>query len=1086
MKTLHLPALYLLFALLFHQSSIAQRSNWTNITTPYYLYAFAESKQSYWFAHSGGLFEVDKTTFQTKPHLPYNSNIKGCKTTGVVVNDQDEVFISTEYGGIYKYNGSDWTQVQSQQIKDYHKFPTSSLKIDRNNNLWFIGNEFKNQWNYAIFQIKAGKDQIVQHKFTIDGLSCIEVDRNAQVWAANRQSIYRFGEDKVEEALDISKIKVEESEGVRGLYFDSKNILYINTIYSTKDHFTGFRIIKYSNGEFSELWNSRSLESGFKYSSIYMHNDSFYLHTYKGMTSYLSIISEGKISKIPRENIGLSKSQYLFTIIGVDMQKNFVYQTYDTLKKRNEIYIEKMNRTVSLLQQAYPFYSNGSESIEKDINSMWVVNGSKAFQNVNNEWILRDNDYFNLPWYYDCEEVKIDPTGNKQYFVFKDISWSYWIKIIGNDFVKSINEKDLIFDLQIGNDDLFIYRSNQVLHIYNKDKHTEIKSFSNDIYEKVSRIFLDNENGIWITTYSPTTSDYKLYFLNGEKLELKTFPYIVNCTFKHADQQGNLIGLGYGIIYKYSIKDGSLKLFTELQPNIGIYDIKEGDDGYYWLGTSNGVYRWDGEKEFLNWNIDNAPLLDPLVKKITFDHYNNLWLMQSYGITIFNPNGLNNTNNYTRYQFQGQIYFDQNKNGKREVDLEPLLPNRTLNLAESKKSYFTRSGSYNFFCNDIDQTISPKLESGEEITSLSKEYVITKNNYKATSFDFGIWAKYPVQNVEIDVFSSRTRCLSEKKFIIQILNKNPIKTIQNVEFILDEKYTNISSNKPIDRRDMNSLYWDKIEIGPFESVSIEVTATAPSAQVSDNNLYNEVVVTDYVIFENQIRELVKDSLFCSLDPNDKIQSFYGEARASESLKSNAIKYTIRFQNTGNDTAYTIYIMDTLDASLDINTFELINSSHTCNVEIIDNRIVKFLFKKIYLTFQKQNDLASQGFVSYRIKAKSDIANKTKIQNTASIYFDLNEPIHTNTTKFTAVDYFPKELQPKFYNSILVTPNPSKDLINIEFDENAVFQIYNQSGQFILSTKDKTIDISNFTSGVYSIYSFTATGQKVSKLFEKIR
>lgn len=94
-----------------------------------------------------------------------------------------------------------------------------------------------------------------------------------------------------------------------------------------------------------------------------------------------------------------------------------------------------------------------------------------------------------------------------------------------------------------------------------------------------------------------------------------------------------------------------------------------------------------------------------------------------------------------------------------------------------------------------------------------------------------------------------------------------------MEFILDEKYTNISSNKPIDRRDMNSLYWDKIEIGPFESVSIEVTATAPSAQVSDNNLYNEVVVTDYVIFENQIRELVKDSLFCSLDPNDKIQSF---------------------------------------------------------------------------------------------------------------------------------------------------------------------------------------------------------------------
>ena len=40
------------------------------------------------------------------------------------------------------------------------------------------------------------------------------------------------------------------------------------------------------------------------------------------------------------------------------------------------------------------------------------------------------------------------------------------------------------------------------------------------------------------------------------------------------------------------------------------------------------------------------------------------------------------------------------------------------------------------------------------------------------------------------------------------------------------------------------------------------------------------------------------------------------------LINDPLQYLIRFQNSGNDTAFTVFIRDTIDASLDLSTFEL--------------------------------------------------------------------------------------------------------------------------------------------------------------------
>lgn len=131
----------------------------------------------------------------------------------------------------------------------------------------------------------------------------------------------------------------------------------------------------------------------------------------------------------------------------------------------------------------------------------------------------------------------------------------------------------------------------------------------------------------------------------------------------------------------------------------------------------------------------------------------------------------------------------------------------------------------------------------------------------------------------------------------------------------------------------------------------------------------------------------------SYDPNDKLAT--PQLTTTQVAEGQFINYTIRFQNTGTDTAFTVVIADTLNSLLQANTFEMLGSSHTCKTIIQDNKIY-FEFRNILLPDSTTNLIGSNGFVNFRIKPISSVALNTSIPNKAAIYFDYNEPIITNT------------------------------------------------------------------------------------------
>lgn len=129
------------------------------------------------------------------------------------------------------------------------------------------------------------------------------------------------------------------------------------------------------------------------------------------------------------------------------------------------------------------------------------------------------------------------------------------------------------------------------------------------------------------------------------------------------------------------------------------------------------------------------------------------------------------------------------------------------------------------------------------------------------------------------------------------------------------------------------------------------------------------------------------------DPN------YKEASPSGSITSSQdwMYYTIHFQNLGNSYAENIYVWDTIDPTLNLNTIQVMGASHNQFMQVFNNnRSVLFNFQSIFLEDSATNEPASHGWVQYRIKPNAGLAEGVQIHNTASILFDLNAPVITNT------------------------------------------------------------------------------------------
>lgn len=198
---------------------------------------------------------------------------------------------------------------------------------------------------------------------------------------------------------------------------------------------------------------------------------------------------------------------------------------------------------------------------------------------------------------------------------------------------------------------------------------------------------------------------------------------------------------------------------------------------------------------------------------------------------------------------------------------------------------------------------------------------------------------------------------------------------------------------------------------------------------------------------------------CAYDPNDKLVNFPIVPTDYEPATSELV-YTIRFQNTGTDTAFTVVVRDTLDALLDWNTFRPLGASHPFEAGLnLSTGTAAFQFQHILLPDSNVNEIASHGYAQFAIRLKSGLEPDTKIFNTAAIYFDFNPPIFTNAVETKVQEPVSVTPGPGLRWLASISPNPTTGDFSVELPLPATpdmaFRIVDLSGRFILEKQMTT-------------------------------
>ncbi|HEX9981327.1 MAG TPA: T9SS type A sorting domain-containing protein [Flavobacterium sp.] len=261
---------------------------------------------------------------------------------------------------------------------------------------------------------------------------------------------------------------------------------------------------------------------------------------------------------------------------------------------------------------------------------------------------------------------------------------------------------------------------------------------------------------------------------------------------------------------------------------------------------------------------------------------------------------------------------------------------------------------------------------------------------------------------------------------------------------------------------------------PSELREIDVTLTVPPipAVAIGDILTSTVSVTvppgDLTIENNS--DALSQTVTNSYDPNNISENHGPEILFSDFEADEYLRYTIRFENTGNADAINIDINDLLDTRLNPDSVRMISASHPYTLDKVGSNLT-WTFANINLPPSVPNSDTGKGYVAFEVKANPGFAIGDIIPNTALIYFDTNPAIVTNTWTTEFVSSLAVNQQQ--LSGFIAFPNPARNLLNISSGSSEIIKsivLKDITGKIIVRKQplsaDTAIDISGVSEGLY--------------------
>lgn len=282
----------------------------------------------------------------------------------------------------------------------------------------------------------------------------------------------------------------------------------------------------------------------------------------------------------------------------------------------------------------------------------------------------------------------------------------------------------------------------------------------------------------------------------------------------------------------------------------------------------------------------------------------------------------------------------------------------------------------------------------------------------------------------------------------------------------------------------NELEYKQLEILPFQTKRIKVWVRLPGWNGSLTDIGYSMSATSKGVTTNSD---LSATFRCAYDPNDKLVFPLNDTMTNVTQLGTPLTYTVRFQNTGNDTAFNVRITDTLSKQLDWETFRLINASHSVQTQRDKNGVLNFMFSNIMLPDSNIDEPGSHGYVKYRVYPKKNLKPGSVVYNKAHIYFDFNPDIETNTTTTTYDFVVSRTKIVSASQKVALYPNPLENQVSFDAGNEEVksIGIYTVGGQLLelhkLGQSHGVLKTSHFEKGVYIFRFETHEGTSAMKV-----
>ncbi|MEM7374708.1 MAG: PKD domain-containing protein [Bacteroidota bacterium] len=408
----------------------------------------------------------------------------------------------------------------------------------------------------------------------------------------------------------------------------------------------------------------------------------------------------------------------------------------------------------------------------------------------------------------------------------------------------------------------------------------------------------------------------------------------------------------------------------------------------------------------------------------------------------------------------GRMYYDSNMDCVYDSTIDFAVPG-WVSLSNGQGVIAGLDGTYEFEVFPGTYSVSYNTNFFPFLTPICPTnglHLLTNQTTDIANVDFALDSDSVFQDLKVNLWKGNIRPGFLHTYYIHVWNEGVLPANGILTFTYDPlvSVSNFSVNPTTFNPANNTASWVLPTLAPGQHFWLTITGgigtSVPVGTLITTVAQVDPIANDVTPYNNV--DTCYRNVTNSFDPNDKQVTPQGEGpEGFIGQDEQDMRYTVRFQNTGNDTAFIVVIRDTIEGDLDITTFKPSTFSHPYELTIEDGNTLVFTFDNIFLVDSTTNEPESHGHVSFVMRHNGTLPYGTEITNRAAIYFDFNEPIITNTALNTIAS--PTALEEDLSQYIKVYPNPSFGDLVITYETITVedVSVYDLSGKLIQRKTD---------------------------------